>query len=107
MPSLCSCTWPSSSRVAAHIQHRMQRLLDASVPLPQELIQAQKGLPKQVLQAPSPRQRDEAAADQENSHAGQAARGPARAANTRQYKAMHDAGEAHFAAPPPHDRLPL
>lgn len=98
---LCSCAWPSSSRLNAHILHRMQRLLDASVPLPQELIQAQKGQPEQVLQAPASRQHRDAAGEEENAGAGQAAMGPARAAKTRQSKAMHDSGEPHCAAPLP------
>ena len=80
-------------------QHCLQRLLDTSVPLPQELIQAQKGLPKQAQQAVQPSvQRDDAVAAQHNFGAGQEARGPAKAAKTRRRVAMHDSGEPHFNA---------
>ena len=77
-----------------HILCGSQRLLDASIPLPQELMQAQKGLPKQAQRTPLlSRPRDDAAPEQENSGAGQAGRGPAKAAKTRHRMAMQDSGE--------------
>ncbi|CAL5222557.1 g4938 [Coccomyxa viridis] len=87
----------------------IKRLLDASVPLPQELIQAQKGLAKQAQRTPLPLRprEDAAAADQENSGAGQAGRGPAKAVKTRHRMAMQDSGRSGSAgAAAPSGRAP-
>ena len=106
--SLCLMSMACISKQKVHILHGLQRLLDASVPLPQELIQAQKGLAKQAQRTPLPLRprEDAAAADQENSGAGQAGRGPAKAVKTRHRMAMQDSGEPVCAASPCCDSLP-
>ena len=99
MLSLCLISMARISKHEVHILRGLQRLLDASIPLPQELLQAQKGPPKQAQRTPpQSRPRDDAAAEQENSGAGQPGRGPAKAAKTRHRMAMHGSGKPFSAA---------
>ena len=88
----------SSSYKRSHVRRCWQRLLDASVPLPQELVQAQKGGAKHAQQTPPPPwQRNNVAAAPDDVGAGQLASGPAKAAKGRRRTAMHKDGELPLA----------